>query len=322
MIVYEDGKIVAISKNLLNQFNLSLEDVSKMITKIELEMAVLNQNSIELMNTIFKIKKEELLTLKNLDIYLFEKVEETNIKTEINTQFLEKKEVSEDILDVSIPKNEEIENKNVEIIEEEEEEKPIVLDFEDNISECEKIFEEKNNINDIIKKELQLATEELGINDEMANELFKDLLNQIINKKESFYKAIEENNYENLHKISHYLKGASLNLRLSNLAFIFKTIDEEAKNKSDINIIKNIVDKLYDYISPLVDIQNQQTDNATELKKVEINPKIKKFVLNTIRHYLETQDEQKFQKDKKNIEKLLNTKIDTINDLQQILKES
>jgi sensor histidine kinase YesM len=56
-------------------------------------------------------------------------------------------------------------------------------------------------------------------------------------------------------------------------------------------------------------------------KKIEIDPKIKNFVLNTIRYYLETQDEKKFQKDKKYIEKLLNINIDSINDLENVLKD-
>lgn len=92
-----------------------------------------------------------------------------------------------------------------------------------------------------------------------------------------------------------FLKGASLNLRLSNLAFIFKTIDEEAKNKSDIEKIKYLVEKLYDYISPLINdtSTNENESYKKEIKKISIDPKIKNFVINTIRYYLETQDEKK-----------------------------
>ncbi|GAX87283.1 conserved hypothetical protein [Lebetimonas natsushimae] len=329
MIIYENGKIIAVSKNLLNLFNASLEKVSEIITKIELEMAILNQHSIELFNIVFKIKKEELLTLKNLDIYILEKIEEKSFNTEeplLNTsinqpniqnpdQFELEKPLINDNEVLNIPIEETPQTLSVPEIIEEEENKPIELNFNDNITECEKIFEKKDKINETIKKELQLATEDLGIDEKMANELFEDLLNQIKNKKNELYKAINAQNYEEIHKIAHYLKGACLNLRLSNLAFIFKTIDEESKNKTEINKIKELTDKLYDYINPL--FNKEETKNT---KNIEIDPKIKHLVINTIRYYLETQDEKKFQQDKKYIEKLLNTRIDNINDLEGILK--
>jgi HPt (histidine-containing phosphotransfer) domain-containing protein len=338
MIVYENGKIIAISKNLLNLFNIPLEKISEVINKIQLEMAVLNQNSIELFNILFKVKKEDLLTLKNLDIYVLEKIEGTKKipEDELLNLSIEEKSISNiqqpeqplfnenDLLTIPVEEEHQISEIPQIIEEEEEENKPIELNFNDNISECEKIFEKKDNINDIIKKELNLASEELGIDKHMANELFKDLLNQIKEKKEELYKAIKEKNYEEIHKIAHFLKGACLNLRLSNLAFIFKTIDEESKNKTEIDKIKNLTDKLYDFINPLYNNQQQEIKKENvkkiENKNIKIDPKIKNLVINTIRYYLETQDEKKFQKDKKYIEKLLNTKIDSINDLENIVK--
>jgi hypothetical protein len=48
MIVYENSKIIAVGKKLLNELKISLEEVSSIITKLQLETAVLNQNSIEI----------------------------------------------------------------------------------------------------------------------------------------------------------------------------------------------------------------------------------------------------------------------------------
>jgi HPt (histidine-containing phosphotransfer) domain-containing protein len=342
MIIYENGKIIAISKELLNLLNVSLEEISHIINKIKLETALLNKNEIEILNYKFNVKKEELLTLKNLDVYIL-KITETiqTLKiTEISPNTTETSLSMEDNLLKISPKKtyqepvcenkQSIEKDLVQISTKEEispaaeqipelnipEEKPIELNFEDNISECEKIFEQKNRINEIIKEELSIATKELGIDENLANELFEDLLNQIINKKEALFKAIENKDYESIHKIAHFLKGASLNLRLSNLAFIFKTIDEESKNKTDIDVIKDIAVKLYDYIAPLINKEIKSN------KEIIIEPKIKNFVINTIRYYLETQDEKKFHQDKKHIEKLLNIKIDSLNELEKILKES
>jgi HPt (histidine-containing phosphotransfer) domain-containing protein len=324
LIVYENGKIIALGKNLLNTLNIALEEMSQVITQLELEMAVLNKNSIQIKNFSFKITKENLITLKNLDIFHLEKIEEFS--------YNEEKELSQASMDNEfnelkvLPKEEIIEalqTPEVNIIEEEEEEKPIELNFEDNISECEKIFAKKENIKEIIEKELNTAMEDLGIDQNMTDELFNDLLKQFKEKKDALYKAIEKHDYKEIHETAHFLKGASLNLRLSNLALIFKTIDEEAKKETGISIIKNLTDKFYDFISPLTNKKNTEKENQkSENKNIEIDPKIKNIVLNTIRVYLETQDEQKFQKDKKFIEKLLNTKIDSLNDLQYILKEN
>lgn len=40
MIIYENGKIVAISKELLNLLNVSLEEISQIINRIKLETAL------------------------------------------------------------------------------------------------------------------------------------------------------------------------------------------------------------------------------------------------------------------------------------------
>lgn len=348
MIIYENGKIIAISKELLNLLNVSLEEISHIINKIKLETALLNKNEIEILNYKFNVKKEELLTLKNLDVYILKITEtiqtlkitetspnttETSLSMEDNLLKISPKEtyqepvcenkqsIEKDLVQISSkeeisPAAEQIPELNI------PEEKPIELNFEDNISECEKILEKKDKIKEIINKELETAIKELEIDKDLANELLEDLLTQIKNKKEELLKALDNKDYEKLHKIAHYLKGASLNLRLSNLAFIFKTIDEEAKNKTDINKIKNIIDKLYIYISPLIDNNITITKEQHTKKEISIDPKIKNFVINTIRYYLETQDEKKFQQDKKHIEKLLNVKIDSLNELEKILKEN
>lgn len=342
MIIYENGKIVAISKELLNLLNVSLEEISQIINRIKLETALLNQNSVEILNFTFNVKKEEMLTLKNLDVYILEKISTTSQTTEeekplsleadlLQTSPQEELEITSSQKEENLPFEEDLlkipeENQPLQMpeITISEEEKPIELNFEDNISECEKIFENKNKIKEVIKEELEIATKDLGIDENLANELFEDLLNQIKNNKEEFLKAIEEKDYEKIHKTAHFLKGASLNLRLSNLAFIFKTIDEEAKNKSDIEKIKYLVEKLYDYISPLINdtSTNENESYKKEIKKISIDPKIKNFVINTIRYYLETQDEKKFQQDKKYIEKLLNINIDSIDDLAEIIKDN
>ena len=209
------------------------------------------------------------------------------------------------------------------ILQKEEEPQVLELDFEENISECEKILAKKD-IKGLIDKELETAIEELGIDEEMARELFADLLEQIKEKKDAFYHAVANKDYNELHEIAHYLKGASLNLRLSNISFIFKTIDEESKKETHIDSIKKLIDDFYKFLDKLENGDGNNDDTTTEENEAsqpEIDPKIKAIVLNTIKQYLETQDEQRFQKDKGFIEKLLNRKIDSLKDLEYLWKD-
>jgi len=78
MIVYEEGKIIAISKNLLNILNIDLKEISEIINQIELEIAVLHKDTIKIKDISFKINKENMIALKNLDIFKLEKEETLN----------------------------------------------------------------------------------------------------------------------------------------------------------------------------------------------------------------------------------------------------
>ena len=352
MIIYEEGKITAISKSLLNTLNTNLGELSEIINQIELETAVLNKTSINIKNQSFKITKEDLITLKNLSVF--------TLKQEEVLPELPKEEPAENIQPLQMPTIEQSEEKpqetlsNIlpeeskqeenlnplnlatqeEILPElpkeenlnnEEDNAPIELDFEENITECEKILAQKD-IKSLINKELETAKEELGIDDEMTQELFNDLLEQFKDKKEAFYKALEKQDYEQLHEIAHFLKGASLNLRLSNISFIFKTIDEESKKHTNLNTIKKLIDGFYDFINRFENGNEEENEiNTSEINNesqhIEIDPKIKNIVLNTIKQYLETQDEQKFQKDKAFLERLLNREISSLKDLEYLWKD-
>jgi len=79
---------------------------------------------------------------------------------------------------------------------------------------------------------------------ELKNELFE----MFHNEKDNLFKAINKRDYENIHKIAHKLKGAALNLRLSNLALILKKIDELSKEKAEIDKIEYLIDKFYKFL--------------------------------------------------------------------------
>ncbi|NPA87886.1 MAG: hypothetical protein GXO01_04190 [Epsilonproteobacteria bacterium] len=189
----------------------------------------------------------------------------------------------------------------------------ISLSFEDEISEVEKILElSSEEAKEVIYNDLNQAKKELGIDDEIANELLEELYKQIESEKTTFQKALKISDYDTIHKTAHKLKGAALNLRLSKLSYILKVIDEKSKQNVDIQTLKNLIDKFYNFFEKI----NDKVKKTSRAIPIEIQQLIKR----TLQEYLETQNEKKFKKDKKYIEKLLNTKIDSIEDLKNILK--
>ena len=201
-------------------------------------------------------------------------------------------------------------------VEETLKEMEISISFEDEISEVEKILElSDEEAKKLIQNDLNQAKEELGIDDAMANELLQELYKQIESEKNSFQKALKNADYDAIHKTAHKLKGAALNLRLSKLAYILKIIDEKSKQGVSIGTLKNLINKFYEFFNKINGIKVKPS-----VKKSPIPVEIQNLIKKTLQEYLETQNEKKFKKDKKYIEKLLNKKINSIEDLKNILK--
>lgn len=202
----------------------------------------------------------------------------------------------------------------------------IEISFEDDLAEIRNILNmNKEEFNKAIISELKKASEELGLD---YNELLNwhdQLIEQIKEEKKDIYKFIEKKDYTNLHESYHKLKGAALNLRLSQIALVLKKLDELSKAHEDIEKIKAITDDFYKLIeNESLNLAEQQAEEKEENKQDSTDVQADKFVeniiLKTIQTYLNTQNEAQFQKDKKYIEKLLNTKIDSIEDLEKIVK--
>ena len=329
IVLFKDNKIIGADNNLLKILNGNLDNLSNIISELELLISSVKNSSISLYNHQFKVEEIPIVSVDNIRVFnLTKKSEfpsldnkEFSIENELLIQpklnEIQIKEPFEETLSTTNMDNTEktLINEPEESIISEEEIKPVIteeeikISFESNLDEINKILSlDKKQANELIKEDLKKASEDLGIDFQMINDLYKDLLNQIKNEKKSLYEAIEKQDYEKIHKIAHTLKGASLNLRLSNLALILKNIDEESKSHKPIEEIKFLVDKFYDFV------------NKLENKK-DIPESIKNLILITIKDYLASQNEKKFKKDLKYIEKLLNTKINSLEDLQELVKE-
>ena len=334
MIIVKDNKIIGIEKELLKSLNATLEEVSEIISTLQLQLASLNNTPIKIKQYSLEITELPILSIEEIKIFKTKilpstQPEEFSLNETIKPLDIEIQPTEESIkiepqeinlhpttqkidiqpINIDLPKPPKEEK--IEVVKEEF----ISISFEDEFSEIEKLLNlPKEEAYKEIEKELNQASKDLDIDLQTLNELKNELFEMFKTEKENFFNAIEKKDYEEIHKIAHKLKGAALNLRLTNIAMILKKIDEISKQKSDIHKIKYLVEKFYEFLKKI--------DSIKESKKVKIPPEIKALILQTIQNYLNTQNEKQFKKDKKYIEKILNVKIDTIEDLQKIVKET
>ncbi|MEO1923220.1 MAG: Hpt domain-containing protein [Nautiliaceae bacterium] len=164
-----------------------------------------------------------------------------------------------------------------------------------------------------LEEELIQAATELGVDLETIKELKKELFNMFKTEKENLKKALETQDYETLHKTAHKLKGAALNLRLHNIGKFLKEIDESSRKKEDIKKLSSLIENFYKYIHKL---------EAENKNKINIPSHIAKLIKETLKEYKSSKNLKKFNKDKKYIEKILNTKIASPQELEELIKEN
>ena len=337
-IIIENNKITGIERNLLNDLNITLESISEFINTLELQIASLTGSQLNINNKTFNVNEIEMISTKNIKIFQLKESSNSNVKIkeepslnpddllatpkeDISTEKNSEKENIEeepttDSLDFSNqePLKEPLKHNEINLGKESEE---IEISFKDDLDEIKEILELSTaEFNKLIEEELQKASNELGIDIKDLKDWYLQLLEQIQEEKSTIYKNIKKADYDALHKNYHKLKGAALNLRLSKIAIILKKLDELSKDKEDINKIKKITDDFYLLFEHKTKTSSQEKDEITPIK----NSFLEKIIIQTIQTYLKTQDEERFKKDKKYIEKVLGQKIESIEDLQKFVK--
>ncbi len=357
-IITKNGKIIAVDKKLIQSLNTDLSLLSSIINQLELQLSAITHKPLILNDQTFTVSKKELLTTENIEIFelipseVEKKVElseilpktvepkieplqneepleiklgsgfEENFETPLNEPKLDtlhdyKVENIELSKNFSIEEPVEVsplqENKQEPaILPKEPEKMEISISFEDEFAEIEKMLNlTPEEAQKQLQSELETAAKELDIDYDTLYDFKEELFDMLNNEKQNLFKAIENKNYDEIHKIAHKLKGAALNLRLSNLALILKKIDELSKNKRDLHKIEYLSKKFYNFLEKIENV---------EKPKPKIPKEIKQLILKTIDEYLSTQNEKKFKKDLQYIQKLLNVKVETIEDLQEIIK--
>lgn len=97
-----------------------------------------------------------------------------------------------------------------------------------------------NNIN--LKQTYQRIITATGFTEEEIDEIFSEFLDKLPITIEDLYRQIENNDYPNIARIAHTLKGMGANLRLDKLISISVSLEKAAKEKNkeicDVNIQK------------------------------------------------------------------------------------
>jgi len=88
------------------------------------------------------------------------------------------------------------------------------------------------------------ALRELGISEKMFNELLEIFIEQTRSALKILEEAVDNNDYEEIRKNAHFIKGSAGNLRIDGIQGIAKEIELGAIEQQDIIIIKDSIGKL------------------------------------------------------------------------------
>jgi HPt (histidine-containing phosphotransfer) domain-containing protein len=88
------------------------------------------------------------------------------------------------------------------------------------------------------------ALRELEIPEEMLDELLGIFIEQTGPALQALAEAIHANNYEEIRKSAHFIKGSAGNLRMEEIQGIAKDLEFGAKENQDIGIITAHAEKL------------------------------------------------------------------------------
>ena len=72
IVLFQNNKIVAIDKKLLQILNTSLENLDKVLSTLKLSITALTNENLIIENKTFKVEEIELLSIENIKAYKLE----------------------------------------------------------------------------------------------------------------------------------------------------------------------------------------------------------------------------------------------------------
>lgn len=106
----------------------------------------------------------------------------------------------------------------------------------------------------------QRTMQELGIPEDMYNELLQVFIEQTEGALKNLYEGLRKQNYEEIAKAAHFIKGSAGNLRLDEIYQLSKGIEAAAKDNTDIKIIEVNIRQLKIRFEELCSIVGKKED--------------------------------------------------------------
>ena len=174
----------------------------------------------------------------------------------------------------------------------------------------EEIVQETSEETDIYKNDYiynpQVASDELGLPIDLIEEFIEDFIAQAKEFKDELYKAIDEEDINNLRILSHKLKGVAANLRIEDALEVLVIVN----TSDDLKLVKTNLNYFYQIIHKL-DNNEQVEDEIAEKLVVKDE---EDFVLD-FKDSDETQKTSNSGYDKEKVANEIGLDMDTFNDL-------
>lgn len=106
----------------------------------------------------------------------------------------------------------------------------------------------------------QRAMQELGIPEDMYNELLQVFTEQTEGALENLREGLSNQNHEEIAKAAHFIKGSAGNLRIDEIHLISKDIEAAGKANMDIKIIEESVEQLIKLFAELCTLVGKKQD--------------------------------------------------------------
>ena len=187
------------------------------------------------------------------------------------------------------------------LIEEDEETTPQQVD---NIQEKQEQEEESEEYVSDYVYDPQVASDELGLPIDLIEEFIEDFIAQAKEFKDGLYKAIEEEDMNNLRILSHKLKGVAANLRIEDALDVLVKVN----TSDDLKVVKTNLNYFYTIIKKL----DAKEKNLHE--DPEITPNDDEFVIN-LKEETQSVVKEPSPYKKEEVAKDIGLDMDTFNDL-------
>ena len=121
----------------------------------------------------------------------------------------------------------------------------------------------------------QIASNELGLPIDLIEEFIEDFITQAKDFKDDLYQSLNDGDIENIHILSHKLKGVAANLRVEDAFEVLTTIN----TSHDINVVEKNLKHFYVIIAklsgeeithtPVIALTEENTEKVEEIPEVE-----------------------------------------------------